>query len=154
MSFRDYKSRVGDALRSADTPILLTLMLFGGVGIGFVLSQGSRTRLELALSALPPSLAAIALFLLVFIVPEFWGERFRTPLNFLVPLLMAGFVYAASSLADTAGIATMRFAEFARTDLIWTRPLVLTCGFALSVLFLSGWAAIKAKGQPKEPDSC
>lgn len=139
-------------MRCADVPILLTMLAFDGVGLGFAWKQGFHDRLELALSALPPSLAAIGLFALVLIAPSYWGDRFRSPLNLTIPLLMAGFVFAASSLADTAGMSSLKLSDLERTDLMWNRPLLVLSGLAVSTLMLSGWAAYKTRSlsEPEE----
>jgi hypothetical protein len=95
------------------------------------------------MAALPPSLAALLLFALVFVMPNFWGDRFRFPLNIAIPLMMAAFVYAISSLSDTAGLGAVRPLDLARTDLLWRQWPLLAAGFVVSAILLTAWAALR-----------
>jgi len=95
------------------------------------------------MAALPPSLAALLLFALVFVMPSFWGDRFRFPLNIAIPLMMAAFVYAISSLSDTAGLGAVRPLDLARTDLLWRQWPLLAAGFVVSAILLTAWAALR-----------
>lgn len=133
-----YWSKLKATFIGFETPFFSCGFVFFLVAGCVALYRPEFNLVELVSACLPPALAMIFSIILVFLIPDIFGQAgFVKPLNWFAPLLLCVSTWLWTKISETAGLDAVKLPDAERLDRIWANPLLVIGCFLVQTIWLT-----------------